>query len=118
MATTRINQVLKPKLSDFEKAEIIFATFSNYEDEAKLTWLIPQQYKKYADGLFEIVGQLEVIKEYDPNSSTPKATYSSGWHLLIEIAEKQFEYEKVNGKSQNRLTVFELTKDKPLWKFW
>lgn len=116
--TTRINQPETPTQKDFENSEVLFKTFASWKDEPEVTWLMPYQYKKYADGLLTVIAKIQVYRKYDPNDRSFKATYSSMWLQIIEAANKQFEHEVTNRKSVKRLTVKELIRNKPFWKFW
>ena len=116
--TTRINQPNLPSAKDFENSEVLFKTFANWKDEPEIVWLMPYQYQKTANGFFKVVASLKVEKDYDPKDLSLKANYSSEWHRLVEMANRQIEYELTSKKSTKRLTVKEFIRNKPAWKLW
>ena len=116
--TTRINSASIPSQNDYENSEVLFKTFANWKDDPEIIWLMPNQFKKYAHGAFNVVANIQVDKKYNPNDLSFKATYSGMWQNIVEIASKQFEHELTVKKSNKRLTVKELAKNKSSWRLW
>ena len=116
--TTRLNQPNIPEQKDFMNNEVLFKTFENWKDEPEIMWLMPNQFKKYADGLFNVTATIPVEKVYSPNDLSFKATYTSMWQNIIEMADKQFEHELTSKPSDKKLKVKELIKNKTRWKLW
>jgi hypothetical protein len=116
IVTTRINQPDKPTKKDFEKAIVLVASFANWDNKPKVTWYLPDRFKKEYSELFEVIDQIQVDKEYTPNETAIKATFSGGWQHVIESVDKQLEYEKENGQTKS-FPVTDLTMKKKWWKF-
>jgi len=116
IVTTRINQVVRPTMKDFESAMVLVASFGNWKNQPKITWYLPDRFKKEYSELFENVGKIPVDKSYMPNGSEMKASFSSGWHNIIEPVTAQLEYETVNGGTKS-FPLTELTGKKKWWKF-
>lgn len=115
IVSTRINQPNRPNKNDFEKAEILIACFGNWNNESKVTWYLPNKFKKEYSDLFEIVDVIQVDKDYTPKGIEIKASFSGRWQNIFESVNKQFEYEKENGKTNISL-LSALTKKKKWWK--
>ncbi|SMD45300.1 hypothetical protein SAMN00777080_3948 [Aquiflexum balticum DSM 16537] len=115
IVTTRINQADKPTIKDFENAKVLVATFGNWENQPKVTWYLPERYKKEYSELFETIGKIQVDKNYTPNGSEIRASFSGGWQHIIEPLTAQFEYEKVHGETKS-FPITDLTKKKKWWK--
>ena len=50
VATTRLNQNIKPTLKDFENAEVLICNFGQWQDRASVTWYMPDLfYKNYTN---------------------------------------------------------------------
>lgn len=116
IVSTRINQETKPTLIDFEKSEVLITNFGNWDNNAKITWYLPDKYKSDFSHLFEIVGKLEIEKKYYPNSSGIKASFSAGWQHIITPIDKQLEHENTNGILKS-FPVMSLMKEKKK-KWW
>lgn len=46
VATTRINQKVKPTKKDFENAEVMVINFAKWEDTVSVRWIIPTKFKQ------------------------------------------------------------------------
>jgi hypothetical protein len=116
IVTTRINKAEKPTIKDFEKAKVLVASFGNWENQSKVTWYLPDRFKKEYSELFEKVGKIQVDKNYTPDGSEIRASFSGGWKHIIEPVTAQLEFEKVNGENKT-YPLTELTGKKKWWKF-
>jgi hypothetical protein len=116
IVTTRINKSERPTIKGFENAKVLVANFGNWENQPKVTWYLPDRFKMEYSELFEIVGIIQVDKNYTPNGSEIRASFSGGWQHIIEPVTAQFEYEKVNGENKS-FPLTELTGKKKWWKF-
>lgn len=111
IVTTKINQADKPTIKDFENSKVLVANFGNWENQPKVSWYLPDRYKKEYSELFELIGKVQVNKNYTPNGTEIRASFSGGWQHIIEPVTSQLEYEKVNGESKS-FQLTELTKKK------
>lgn len=116
IVTTRINKSEKPTIKDFENAKVLVANFGNWENQPKVTWYLPDRFKKEYSELFETVGKIQIDKNYKPNGSEIRASFSGGWQNITEPVTAQLEYEKVNGENKS-FPLTELTGKKKWWKF-
>lgn len=116
IVTTRINKSERPIMKDFENAKVLVANFGNWENQPKVTWYLPDRFKKEYSELFETVGMIQVDKNYTPNGSEIRASFSGGWQNIIDPVTAQLEYEKVNGENKS-FSLSELTGKKKWWKF-
>jgi hypothetical protein len=116
IVTTRINKSERPTIKDFENAKVLVANFGNWENQPKITWYLPDRFKKEYSALFETVGEIQIDKNYTPNGSEIRASFSGGWQHIIESVTAQLEYEKVNGENKS-FPLTELTRKKIWWKF-
>lgn len=115
IVTTRINQKEKPNVSDFKKCNVLVANFGHWKNEAKVTWYLPDRFKKEFSELFENVGKIPVEKNYEPNGTEIRASFSAGWKNIIEPIELQLEHEKTNGLNKS-FSINKLTKRKRWWQ--
>lgn len=116
IVSTRLNQSNRPSKKEFEKAKVLVASFGNWKNEPKVTWYLPDRFKKEYSDLFEVVDKIEVDKDYNPNGSEIKASFSGGWQHISDSVNKQFEYEKENGETKS-FPLTDLTRKKKWWKF-
>ncbi|HRK80931.1 MAG TPA: hypothetical protein PLZ12_05780 [Saprospiraceae bacterium] len=116
IVTTRINKSERPTIKDFENAKVLVANFGNWENQPKVTWYLPDRFKKEYSELFETVGKIEIDRNYTPNGSEIRASFSGGWQHIIDPVTAQLEYEKVNGENKS-IPLTELTGKKKWWKF-
>lgn len=115
IVTTRINKSERPTIKDFDNAKVLVANFGNWENQPKVTWYLPDRFKKEYSKLFGTVGIIQVDKNYTPNGSELRASFSGGWQHIIGPVTAQLEYEKVNGESKS-FPLTELTGKKKWWK--
>lgn len=116
IVSTRLNQSSRPSKKEFEKAKVLVASFGNWKNEPKVTWYLPDRFKKEYFDLFEVVDKMEVDKDYNPNGSEIKASFSGGWQHISDSVNKQFEYEKEYGETKS-FPLKELIKEKKWWQF-
>jgi hypothetical protein len=115
IVTTRINQTSKPTVSDFKKCNVLVASFGNWKEESKVTWYLPKMYKKDFAELFENIGKIPIERNYTPNGSEIRASFSAGWQHIIEPVNQQLEYEKANGITKS-FSIDKLIKRKKWWQ--
>jgi len=122
VATTRLNQKLKPTINDFEHAELLICNFGNWQDRAEVTWYMPDlYYSNYAEQ-YELIGKIKIDFEYDVKNYLGegylfKPQYTSGWTMNSSI-DKQLESEKAKPKPTKSLTLKQLTIKNKRWKLW
>ena len=115
VATTRINQSVKPTLKEFENAEVLIRNIGQCQDRPEaIFWCMPDLFLKNYSHIYELTGRLSVEIEYDATNYTGegylfKPAYTSGWYMN-EIAERQFNSELEKPKPSKTLTIKELTK--------
>ncbi len=119
VATTRINQILKPTLADFNNAEVLVCNFAEWRDKVSVAWYMPDSYHRDYSGLYELAGRLPVKIEYDVNDYQgkgylPYPSYTTGWDMN-DIAEMQFESEMTKAKPVKTVTIKQLTKKRKWW---
>lgn len=116
IVSTRLNQSNRPTKKEFEKSKVLVASFGNWDNKPKVTWYLPDTFKKDYSDLFEVVDKISVDKDYRPNGPEIKATFSAGWHHIIEPINSQFDYEKKNGQPKS-FPLTDLTKKRKWWNF-
>ncbi|WP_181306596.1 hypothetical protein [Rufibacter sp. XAAS-G3-1] len=103
IATTRINQPHKPKVEEFEKAEVLIINFGSWDDSICVRWIMPTKFKEVSH-LFEKVGSLKVGIAYDSKHSN--FGYSSSLvGNLLDIPNLQFASEETKQKPGLKNTV-------------
>jgi hypothetical protein len=122
VATTRLNQVTKPTLADFEKAEVLICNFGQWQDKPDVTWYMPDLYHKEYSEVYELVCKLSVEIEYNTQNYEGKGylfkpSYTAGWRMNDNI-ERQFESETAKSKPTQTLTIKRLTKKTKWWKIF
>lgn len=110
VAGTRLNQISKPTIKDFQQAEILVRNYGNWKDDPIIVWTTPDCFKKTFSKFFELIGKIKVEKAYTPEET--KYGYVADWGITKWAASLQFEYEKVNPKPTKIMTVKELTSHK------
>lgn len=118
VAGTRINQKNKPTVEDFLNAEILIKNFAFWKDEKEIMWINPIHYEKEYSSHFELVGQLQIEKNYDINDYSLNFSHSADWGHSKNGMDSQIEFEKNNPKPTLTLFVSELISRKKWWKFW
>jgi hypothetical protein len=116
VAGTRINQLTKPTLKDFENAEILIRNHDSWKESSMIVWTYPDSYKKIFSNFFELVGKIIISKEY--KTASDKFGYTEDWGLTKLAAKLQFEHEKLNPKPSKTITVAKLIKSEKWWKVW
>tara|TARA_B110001450_G_C17580083_1_gene464544 strand:+ start:69 stop:920 length:852 start_codon:yes stop_codon:yes gene_type:complete len=116
IVSTRLNQSSRPSKKEFEKAKVLVASFGNWKNEPKVTWYLPDRFKKEFSDQFEVVDKVQVDKEYTPNGTEIKASFSAGWQHIFESVNSQLEYEKDNSETKS-FPLTDLTRKKKWWKF-
>lgn len=114
IVSTTINQLRKPTIQDFEKSNVLIASFGNWNNKPKVTWYLPDRFKKEYSNLFEVIDKILVEIDYTPNGSEIQASFSGGWHHISDSVNKQLEKDKGETKS---LPLTEMTKKRKWWKF-
>jgi hypothetical protein len=105
IVSTRINKPTKPNKEDFEKAEVLFLNFANWNDEPNFHWFLPLRFKKIQH-LFEKVTNIEVKKKYNIENSM--ISFCGDFDIyLIEQANRQFESEKTRQTSSAKQLIKE-----------
>lgn len=114
IAATRINQKVKPNRSDFENAEALLLSFSNWNDKSEIGWYYIETLKK--DILkFEVIENINVNIKYQTGDITG-FYFGGSIDKLNEYLENQFNYELTHQKPTKKITIKELVKKK-WWKF-
>ncbi len=116
IVTTRFNSPHKPSPKDLEESEILTLNYGAWNNNSKTTWYLPNEFKKKYFQLFEVTGELNIEKNYTPNGSEIEASFSSGWHLIIESMSKQIEHELDHPKPKS-YKLKHLLRTKKWWQF-
>jgi hypothetical protein len=122
IATTRLNQPIKPTIIDFENAEVLVCNFGEWQDNPKVTWRAPDLYHKNYSDIYENVGKINVEIEYDTQNYQGKGypfkpAYTSGWTMNEEI-ERQPESELTKEKPSKKFTIKQLARKEKWWKLF
>lgn len=121
VATTRINQLTKPTLDDFERSEVLVCNFGSWDDKAEVTWYMPDLYFKNYSELYEVVGRVTVDVVYEVSSLGEgylfQPSFTSGW-MMNYMIEKQLESEEIKPKPSKSLKLKQLIKRSKYWKLW
>lgn len=116
VATTRINQVNKPTLTDFLTTEVLVTNYFGDERETtEMLWFFASDYTN-SDKIFEIVGAIPINIKYKYGGVG--TSQGSGWDIIKYCADRQFTFEKTNPAPIKKKTIIEITKRKQWWKFW
>ncbi|WP_310377338.1 hypothetical protein [Flavobacterium sp.] len=108
IATTRFNKSYKPTINDLENEEVLVKNFPLWKNQQEITWYYPISLKRDIIKP-EVFGKLKVEIDYNPSDYSLGFSYGGSIDSTIEIIERQFEYEKTNLKTENKLTIKELT---------
>lgn len=126
VATTRLNSDVKPSIDDFINSEVLFKNFGEWDDNAEITWCMPDLYYKDYSGFYELVGNIPINIDYNDThgSNYPfHPSWTSGWKMNY-IVNSQIESELTKPRPTKVLTIKELTTKKITikenwWKkFW
>jgi hypothetical protein len=107
VAGTRINQLSKPTLKDFEVAEILIRNYANWKEDPIIVWTYPDSFKKMFSNFFELIGKIKVDKEFKAEDN--KYGYVADWGITKLAANMQFEHEKTNPRPTKQIMVEQLT---------
>lgn len=122
IATTRLNQISKPTLAEFEKAEVLICNFAQWQDKPDVSWYMPNLYHKDYSEIYELVGKIIIETEYDTQNYEGKGylfkpSYTAGWRMKDNV-ERQFESETIKNKPTQTLTIKQLTRKANRWKLF
>jgi len=107
IATTRYNKSYKPIVSEIENEEVLIKNFLSWDNQPEIIWYYPISLKR--DNIKpEIFGKLKVELDYSSSDHSLGFYYGGSIDSTIEIIEMQFEHEKINSKSENKLMIKEL----------
>lgn len=120
IATTRLNQVTKPTISDFENVEVLICNFGEWQDRPDVLWCMPDLFKKEYSHLYELIGKIPVELEYRTENYDGKGylfspMWTSGWNMNATI-ERQLTSELKKPKPTRTLTIKQLTRKSRWWK--
>lgn len=112
VATTRLNQKEKPSIADFENAEVLICNFGQWQDEANVSWIMPDFYNKNYSHVYEIAGNISVDREYDIKNYEGKGyLFKPSWKGCWDMnfyAERQFESEITKSKPLTKIKTKQL----------
>ncbi len=113
VVTTRLNQITKPTINDFENAEVLICNFGQWQDRLDVVWYMPDLYYKEYSSMYEIAGKIDVQIEYSANNYDGSGylfhpSWTAGWDMK-SISEKQFESEIVKPKPSKVVSIKQLT---------
>ncbi len=111
VTTTRINSKTLPTLSNFLESEILIINFDPEtikEARKQIVWFQPTHYRKRYSDIYSSIGSIEIKEEFTYDGSTYFG--SSGWHLIKQKCDNQFDYEITNKKPTETIMVRELIK--------
>lgn len=115
IATTRINQQIKPTKKDFENAEVLIMNYANWDNKPVVKWYLPARHKQTTH-LIEKVDTIDVQIEYDINNSMLGFVGDFDF-WIIQVVDQQLKSEETKPRSTKKQTIKELTK-KSKWKLW
>ena len=113
VVTTRLNQITKPTIDDFENAEVLICNFGQWQDRLDVIWYMPDLYYKEYSSMYEIAGKIDVQIEYSANNYDGSGylfhpSWTAGWDMK-SISERQFESETIKPKPSKVVTIKQLT---------
>lgn len=111
---TRINQVNRPTLSDFENSQILICNYGQWKNQQLLVWIDAMYSKRFID-LYPVVGKVKVTKAYKTNDS--EDVMYGGLDAIKEQAELQFDFEHNGGKKPSRIKSADYLAEKK-WGLW
>ena len=115
IATTRINQKVRPTTIDFEKAELLLINYGSWVDKQCIEWYLPKRHKNVSH-LIEVVGKVNVQIDFNINDSM--FGYISDFDIwIIQVANKQFKSEETKPKPTKNKKIKSIIKN-PFWKLW
>lgn len=115
IATCRLNQSTKPTTKDFENTEVLIKNFfKNDKPRPEIIWYNSEGFAKSKDQ-FEVIGSIQIDKKFHYGGVGTITTY--GWSYIKIDSDRQIEFEKDNPKPTQRITIYQLTKDKKWREF-
>lgn len=120
IATTRLNQVVKPTITDFENTELLILNFGNWNLRECVDWYLPIRHKKISH-LIENIGKVNIQNKFNINNSM--LGHMADFEIwVIELAIKQFKSEETKPKPSKTKTIKSMIqkseKRKNKWKLW
>jgi len=80
-----------------------------------MLWFFASDYTN-GEKIFEVVGTISVNIKYKYGGVGTRQ--GSGWDIIKYCADRQFAFEKMNPAPIKKMTIIELAKRRPWWKFW
>ncbi|MFD0748991.1 DUF4259 domain-containing protein [Mucilaginibacter calamicampi] len=122
VVTTRLNEVTKPSIRDFEASEVLIRNFANWDDNVDAIWRYPDLYFKDYAAFYEVVGKIAVNVEYDIRNDSGKGylfkpSFSAAWDMK-DTAEMQLASEATKPKSIKTIKLTQLITKRKWWKLW
>lgn len=115
IAVTRIYQANRPTINDIKDAEILETNYFENDIHHVMVWYNSSSFKEYSS-LFEKIGTIKIDKHFTYGGVGTRET--AGWNHIPNDVNRQIEFEKTRPKPTNRLTISDILKTKPSWKFW
>src|SRR5262249_37675006 len=105
VAVTRLNQVEKPTVIDFGRAEILIKNFGNWDGRPEIAWIFKYKSKE-VEALTEVIGNINVSRNYLEHDEKYKYGFTSGWKsVLVDGFHWQLESEKTKPRPKKTLKV-------------
>lgn len=121
VATTRLNQINKPTISDFENSEVLICNFGQWQEKPDVNWYMPDLFHKDYSEIYEFIGNLPIeieydVKNYEGKGYLFKPFFTAGWNMKNSI-EKQLKSELTKPIPSEKITIKRLIKKDKWWKF-
>lgn len=121
VATTRLNQINKPTISDFENSEVLICNFGQWQEKPDVNWYMPDLFHKDYSEIYEFIGNLPIeieydVKNYEGKGYLFKPFFTAGWNMKNSI-EKQLKSELTKPIPSEKITIKKLIKKDKWWKF-
>ena len=121
VATTRLNQINKPTISDFENSEVLICNFGQWQEKPDVNWYMPDLFHKDYSEIYEFIGNLPIeieydVKNYEGKGYLFKPFFTAGWNIKNSI-EKQLKSELTKPIPSEKITIKRLIKKDKWWKF-
>jgi len=111
IATTKINQIKKPTITDFEKSNVLILNYDSWKNKAEIGWYY-QKSIKYNQDKLELVGQIQIEIKYDPNDHSKGFYFGGSFEKMKEGLELQLEYENSNQLKYDTLKMKQFIESK------
>ena len=118
VATTRINQLERPTIRDFENAEILVVNYATWQDELSIGWNYSIGIRKEKD-FFDWVGRIIISQSFDPHdyTSSNRYGYRGVWkNWIIDVIDMQLASEREKVRPTKKVRVKDFMKNR-FW-FW